>query len=512
MVKFIITIQSHGFKVKIPFSNLRYVAINFARQFTTYELVFNRAAKRKVLVPATVYATANPALDEFGFLKHDLQAFLDVLKRMDIRDDEIVIKEIPVEQGSPIEFKMPGIEPRANQLPALDFLASTRPTRTLPLPTGQGKTLTTLMALVNKGQRTMFFMNATHIRTWLKTIIEKTNISKKDIMVIQGAEAMDVFVQLAEMGRVSEKIIIASSTTFNKYLLTYIKGSSVTGKSFNVPPESLMAKAGVGLCVVDEAHEVLQQVVRRVIMLNVPQWIFLSATLKSNRDTINRIYESIFPMEDQFKEYSNNDHVTVHPTYYRLLKPNDVQCNGPQGYSHNMYETYILKRPKMRKAYFDMIYDRIFAVDYLKNRKPGTKCLFFFSSIAGAEAFGSYLGDRLNQSIPYGVYHSKVPPKVKELMFEEAEIFISTPKSMGTGTDIPNLTCAIMTQAVASRQLAQQIQGRTRQVIAYPDESPRFHYLSCMSIPKHMMYDHEHIKDFSDKSKAVIPNNLGVAI
>lgn len=511
MIKFIITEYTHGFKVKVAFSNLRYVAINFARIFTSYELVFDRKARRKVMRPTTVFATANPTMDEFGFLLRDLPEFLAILERMGITDSEITRRIVKPKKGVAISFKMPGIEARPHQIPALKFLAELKPTRVLPLPTGTGKTLTTLMSLMAKGERAMLVMQAGHIKTWLATINEMTDVSKKDIMVVQGSNSMEVFVQLADMNAISEKLILVSSTTFDKYLETYIKGEAVTGRSYPVRPEDLMAKAGIGVCVVDECHELLKQVVRRTIMLNVPQWIFLSATLRSNQDTINRIYESIYPISDQFTDFVNNSHATVHPTYYRLLQPNTVKCSGPQGYNHNIYETFILSRPKLREGYFDMIYS-LFTRDYIKNRKPKTRALVFFSSIACAEAFGSYLKDKLPSDMSFGVYHSQVPPKAKATILENSELLISTPKSLGTGIDIPNITFAVMTQALASTQLAQQVLGRPRIVKEYKDESPRFYYLSCLSIDKHLQYDRNHLIDFSDKSKIMIPIHTGIAI
>ena len=66
----------------------------------------------------------------------------------------------------------------------------------------------------------------------------------------------------------------------------------------------------------------------------------------------------------------------------------------------------------------------------------------------------------------------------------------------------------LMTVAVGGIQLSEQILGRTRPIKLYPDEDPRFYYLTAANIPKHMDYDRAHIREFKDKSKFIKPVKL----
>jgi superfamily II DNA or RNA helicase len=276
---------------------------------------------------------------------------------------------------------------------------------------------------------------------------------------------------------------------------------------FPVPPDKFIETLGVGLTITDECHEVLHQVVRRAIMLNSPKNIYLSATLEPPSDIIEKVYCNIFPMKDRFTEFENNQHIVVNSVRYNANDPDKIKCIGPMGYSHFMFEDSIAKIPSLLNNYFEMIYN-LMEKDYLANRREGLKMLVFFSTVRMCGLFADYLKSKLDESISVSIYTADEP----ESVLKEFEIIVTTPKSCGTGKDIPNLYCSIMTPAIASKALSQQILGRTRPIKLYPELDPKFYYLSCMDIEKHRDYDIGHIKDFSNKSKAIDVIHLPVYI
>lgn len=504
MVRFKVTKYSHGFKVRVLFVKDRSYIFGFVRQYTQMEMKWNPQRRRNMMSPTTVYATSNPDRSEFGFLLRDIPAFEKHMEISGIRPEEIAYEKVEAPEGVPIEFSLPVITPRDNQSSALRFMKEDgKHIRVLPLPTGQGKTLTTFMHLAERGTRTVFFMRAGHLKTWLDTIVEHTDIDKEDIVVIRGTSNLRALIATASLGRLHAKVILISSETFNGYLNTYIRGEMVTGNSFDVTPDKFIELIGAGASVTDECHELLHHVVRRAIMLNVMLNIYLSATLKSGRELTEKIYGSVFPMEDRFTDFKNNDHIVVHPTYYTLREPSEAKYQGDRGYSHLIYEGWLFGDKERAERYLDVIYS-VIKQDYLENRKPGTKLLVFAATVDACEKITAYLNKKLDDSITVSTYVAATPEEV----LDEFEVIVTTPKSCGTGTDIPNLSMTLMTVAVGGIQLSEQILGRTRPIKLYPDEDPRFYYLTAANIPKHMDYDRAHIREFKDKSKFIKPVKL----
>lgn len=499
MKKFIIEKFSHGFHVFVPYASDRQVVFNFCRELTEYEKVWNKRARRKIEVPKKTYACANPNKDTFGFVLGEFPKFLRQLQMAGYKEHDYEIRENHPDAGVPIDFELPGITPREGQVSALKFMDEPgKRIRVLPLPTGQGKTLTTLLYLAQRKERTVIFGQAVHIPTWVKSIMENTNLTKKDILVISGSKSMHALINLGLSGNIREKIILISSTTFNNYLKTFLHGAMEEDREYDVTPDKFFSTIGAGVSVTDECHEALHQVVRRAIMTNVPLQIYLSATLDPSRMMIKRLYEIVFPLKDRFRDFKNNAHIDVKSYRYHAHDPNKIKCIGAMGYSHNEFEKSIFKNREMTENYLSMIYN-IIEEEYLANRKEGMKMLVFASMVDSCVIIADYLKEKLSDDMSVSIFTAAEP----ETVLEDFEIIVTTPKSCGTGKDIPNLYMSIMTPAIASKQLSQQILGRTRPIKLYPDIDPKFYYLSCMNIPKHVEYDIGHLKDFVDKSKSV---------
>lgn len=499
-VKFHITVYSHGFHVRIPFQNHRVYAGHFCKELTDFQWEWDSKLFKKVLKPTRTFAISNPSRDTFGFLREQLDEFLLYLKRYGFTDSDIEIRSVKSKPGEAIEFSLPGISPRGEtQVKAIDFVLEHDHIAVLPLPTGQGKTLTTLQALVRLKERTAFVMNAKHIKTWVDTLVNKTDCKKKDILVIQGDAHVRSLVNIAKAGDLKAKFIIFSSTTLNNFLKTFIYGDD--GEPYDFTPEQFYELIGVGIEVNDECHEVIHQVVRRHILLPVKRRVALSATLTPPSPLIRKIYESAFPLKHRFKEFKNNNHVVVHPYLFNLTdRKQAVRFMGSMGYSHNTLEASIIMRKNLLTQYLDLI-TKCFDLDYWENRKEGTKCLIFASSIEMCTIITDHLKKVKGDGIDIRRFTGLDPDSV----LNEAEVIVSTPGSCGTGRDIPNLMVTICTVAISSKQLSEQVMGRLRPMIAYPDEDPRFYYFVCRDIPRHNEYDQGHRRNFASKSRKIDP-------
>jgi hypothetical protein len=81
----------------------------------------------------------------------------------------------------------------------------------------------------------------------------------------------------------------------------------------------------------------------------------------------------------------------------------------------------------------------------------------------------------------------------------ENDLIFSTLLSSGTAVDIPDLYVTLMTTALGSREMNEQALGRTRRLKNYPDTTPKFLYLVCEDIDKHIDYHKRKIEYFRDK-------------
>ena len=83
------------------------------------------------------------------------------------------------------------------------------------------------------------------------------------------------------------------------------------------------------------------------------------------------------------------------------------------------------------------------------------------TTIALVEAIVKYINDSFDELSAYP-YHSKLTDDEKTKALE-SNIIVTTPKSAGTGVDIPGLRSVIMTEAYSSTVQADQISGRLRE-------------------------------------------------
>lgn len=518
MYRFIIEKHTHGFHVRVPGDSDRRYVFHYCRDVTEYEWKWDSVIRKKKLTPKKTFAVSNPQRDTFGFLISQLPNFLAYLKRF-FSDHEISVTDVAMDSTpEKITFDLPGISPRGDtQVKAIQFVldkyhGSDSKTAILPLPTGQGKTLTTLQALMRIGVRTAFVMGARHLLTWRKTITDKTDCKKTDIVIVRSQDDLRSVINMANSGELKYKFLLFSSQCINGFINAFTTPDDpeyFPGDSYEATPSTLYSILGVGLEVTDECHELIHQVVRRFILLDVPFRIPLSATLDPPGDFAKKLYTSAFPDEYRFKGFKQNSHITARPFIFYMNDPkNKIKYQGSRGYSHATLEASIMKSPDLMADYLDMTWD-LFLRGYVEERRPKTKALIFASTIAMCSEITKYFSTRLEREgidISIARYVSEDPDSV----LTDFELIVSTPGSCGTGKDIPNLLTTICTVAVSSNQLTEQIMGRLRELVDYPDVSPIFYYYVCASIGKHLSYDQNHRAALAPKTKVIEPVHSGI--
>ncbi|CAH0448048.1 DNA helicase [Vibrio phage vB_VpaM_sm033] len=457
------------------------------------ETVPDPRTRQKVRQVKAVYATYKEDLTEFGFLRADLDAFINHMEFIgyDTNQMNITYRDMyePVTMPNVMkeEFK-----PRDKQKPAVEFLSKKEAkNRVIDAATGFGKSFLGLNTALNCEERAAFIMEPGHIKTWLKSIPEQTHINPKDVVVIQGSANLKALLDLERAGQNHYKLIFFSAVTLRNYYKEY-EGLEF---DYDVKPHDLFEYLKVGTIIRDEVHESIHSLVRQVIYTHVPRVIFLSATLVSDNSFINKVYERVFPKADRWKS-DDNRHICVRSVLYDMYDPKrKIKSKGFRGYSHVKYEQSIMKNKKVLEQYLDFLASMANA-SFVKTYKDGCK----FLMICSTKEMCKLVAERMKADYPQftvGVYiHG-----AKDEELYERDMVISTPKGAGTGVDIPNLSTGWLTVALSSTQLGRQIMGRLRPIKKYPDRDPMFLYLTNKSISAHRQYDTKRRQDVRFRSK-----------
>lgn len=189
MTQFKIDVYTHGFTVKLLYTNDKTHLLSFSSDLAEFEWVYAPRVKRKVKKVKAVFAIASRDRMQYGFLKGDLQPLLEHLARARVGEREIEITYHEAPPGEPIDIRLSkGVTLRdEEQESVMRFITEEgKHNRVLNLRTGGGKA----MPLDSKikapnGWRTMGDMEVgTIITAWDGTPTKVTGVYP------QGVEAV----------------------------------------------------------------------------------------------------------------------------------------------------------------------------------------------------------------------------------------------------------------------------------------------------------------------------------
>ncbi len=398
----------------------------------------------------------------------------------------------------------PKFLPRGQQPEAVDYILEDEKIRTAHAATGFGKTLSSFFVMEQLGVRTAGVMSATHMATWVSGAKEYMHMTPDNLMLIQGSAALKAAIQMSQMNMLEVDLILFSAETIRGFLKAW-EERDVEPFDYGCSPYELWKVLKVGFVIGDEAHEQIHNRFRMTAYTHAPKVLYLSATLICDDPFINLMYRHIFGAEEDIWESDNNKHIAVRPLFYQLDKDllynRKFKHNGPRGYSHIEFEKSVMRNKKLTNQYFRFIKATIDSALYDKNFVEGMKGFVMFASIKMGEAFQKYLKEQYpNRTI--GLF---VGGSAKAELYER-DIVIGTPRSIGTGKDVPGLKALIQTVAVNSSQLNLQIMGRLRPVkingvlIAV---DPLYVYLNCEQIKQHKIYHQHRLAHVAEKCKDI---------
>lgn len=408
-----------------------------------------------------------------------------------------------VKDATKVGFKVKKIfDPRAYQGTIINEVLEkvekkTSPTACVTLQPGGGKTLIAKWVMKHLGVRTMIAMRGGYIDRWVPELEETFKYKSKELLVIRGQKDLIRLMENQEDGDLVASTIMITTDTLASFAEEYANLPHVR-KHYPFTPQEMMEKLGIGLFILDEAHQHPHKVMRIYSTYNIPFTLPLTATISTRDPFINTIYKILYPVQDRHDGGYTSNHMGASALMYRFEEFKGIRFSGFKGaYSHNNFEASLMtSRHRKRLAGYMGLVKYAIDLKYMQDYKPNTKCLVFFGTVKMCGHAVKYLKSKYPDK-KIGRYTSKDPMTV----LEECDIIVSTVLSAGTAVDIINLRTTIMTTAIDSQISNEQTLGRTRPVRDYPELTPEFCYFVCRDIPKHIQYHENKRVIFRDRAK-----------
>lgn len=343
-------------------------------------------------------------------------------------------------------------------------------------------TFSALYSASKLGWRLLIIVRPMFMDKWQEDVMKTYDIDFQDMVVIKGATSLLAVLEQAANDELTAKVILISNKTLQPYLKLYEQfQEQIRDLGYSCMPYDMCEALKVGTIIEDEIHLDFHLNHKLFTYTHVPKTISLSATLVSDDDFLNSMYENTFPQQHRYAGEAYHKYVNATALTYHIQNPNKVRCQdySRKTYSHTMFEESIMKNPYLRNNYLEMIYK--IAVEYWQNdAKPGDRCLIYCARIE----FCTIVTEYLKKKFP----NKDVRRYVEDDPYENvmtADISVSTVGSAGTGLDIPNLTTVLLTVAINSSASNIQGLGRLRDL---GEKKTKFIYFTCIDIPKHRDY------------------------
>lgn len=336
--------------------------------------------------------------------------------------------------------------------------------------TGGGKSAIGMKAIVELNKRTAFLVLPKYIDKWIEDVKKYTDASDNDIFVVKGSSSIE---KLAKMkpSEIKYKFFILSMATIREYVSAYEEGK--LNPEF-LKPENFMEHLGVGVILNDETHQHFHALLKISLYMNVEKLIGMTATLDSNRESMKKIYNTMFPPNFRISNLVQRDnYVNVEASAYRLVHTKGVRFKTARGYNHIEYEHHILKHFKFLRSYLEMIKYYI-QTRYVDNRLPNDKALVYVSSVRMSSVLTTYLQE---QFPTLNVRRFMEDDPYENII--QSDLCVTSAQNGGTAFDVPNLVYVLMTTSMASLQANLQTLGRLRDI---KGRDLWYTYIYCLDI------------------------------
>lgn len=371
----------------------------------------------------------------------------------------------------------------------------------LNLNTGVGKTYIAVATIAYMEMTSIIITYSVGwLKQWKERIIQYTNISSKDIEMINGANKINLILNDKTKPK---KIYLVTHSTLNTYATNY-GWDKIT---------LLFRKLNIGLKFYDEAHLNFLNMSMIDFYTNTYKTFYLTATpARSDADENKKysFYMKNIPAIDLFD--SENDPHTHYMAFIYNSRPTAheiSECRNMYGLNRSKYVETLMKKDNFWKM-CHIIMDFVLRLD--------GKILFY---IATNDSICTFY-DWLVKYYPFlkgniGIYTSIVD--TNKQLEKEKRIILSTTKSAGAAEDIYGLKATVvLAEPFKSEVIARQTLGRTRaNNTFYIDlvdlgfkQTRKFYYHKLPIFEKYAL-DVKHIQfnqELIDKKSSYILNNM----
>lgn len=358
-------------------------------------------------------------------------------------------------------------------------------------------TFTTLAALARMGCRAVVMVPPKYFGIWRTALLETYGDRTKWREVSGGGELKQLIMDGLE-GNIHEDVIIISCVSYRIYIEAYeTYGENIEASGYMCAPPRFHEVIGAGMQINDEFQEDPGLYFRIDVYSNVAKQVYLSATPYTGNAYVTKMIDIMTPPETRCKIPTWDRYIDVMWLMYSdpTVQPKDYLTPFKNTYNHGRYETQMLKKQRRKDKYFADVYRAIEGL-YVRDRKPGQKALVLCYTVAFIHELTEFLRERF-PDLKINFHVSGCDYK----KIQDNDITISTPKSAGTGVDIPNLRETFLLVATGSEKDCVQIMGRTRPLKGWPDVTPRLTVLVCNNIPQHGRYMESNREVFSKKAR-----------
>ena len=410
----------------------------------------------------------------------------------DITFEEVTVKPVEVKNKFKNVRIRPQFQPRDEQKDLIEFLTSDDSYTPLSAQCGVGKTFCSIYAAVQNGGPILIVLGLL-ITQWYKALKQFTNITKGDIVVVQGFDTLKNLWDMLDNG-FKPKVVIFSTRTLFMYAV------SRPSPYDSLPSyKKLQETIGFATKIFDECHLNFYANTQIDLQSSISHNIYLSATYMRSDPQGKKIFNLVFPPEKRFGEQQVKKYSTVLMVEYRLsLFPTvNRKVSRQQGYLHALYEKYLLKH---RNSYFDTFATEVviplIRMYYLNIKKEHQKMLILCKTKAFVEALADYIRPYMKDT-KVSVYFSGDSGKAGKQKNLESDIIVSTTNSCSTGVDIKGLKTCINTVSFSSEPQAAQILGRLREI---PGEDTYFIDLWCSDLSAHCWHKRNRAKVYKERA------------
>lgn len=362
---------------------------------------------------------------------------------------KVIDKTSETKTGRNIDLVMkPGVGAiNEHQINSISFLlGKDDKQKFLNIDTGYGKTFCTIKAISSIGKAAMIIMaNSNLMKQWIGALRKFTTIRLDDIIQISGRDTFERAIK----NKNDAKIYICSTQTM-----------AIMSEEGRL--QEFIDACGIGVKVIDEAHEMMNAVANIDLGSDVYYNFYLTATPERSDTRENIVYNRITKTFSKFGGYTadisqyvhvKNVYINTHPAPFHIRI-----CNTKSGFSAILYEKFLFKNDK-KKTFIYLICKYICA-KILKSDKDG-KVLILFSIRDDINEIARLFKN--NDQIDCGIFTNDIEPSKKQNELNK-NIILSTLKSSGAGMDIKNLRCIINFIPFKSVVLLHQLMGRLRYI------------------------------------------------